>query len=825
MTRKTVRPIMLRRAPFASAAPTRLLHIITGLGTGGAEASLLRVLTAQHDSSEHVVVSLTDRGTHGDRLEQLGVAVHALGLGRGAIKPLALLPLHALVRRIRPTATQGWMYHANLAASLLSLSGAPTGPVFWNVRHALDDWQDERRTLRSLIRLTAGLSWHPSRIVYNSHRALEQHVAKGYRAASSLVIPNSVDATRFAPQPARRAAMRDRLGIASDAPLIGHVARVDPIKDHETFVRAVVRHSLMNDQVHYVMAGNGTEEGAGSHALDAAVRNAIAQSPSLALRLHRVGSCDDVPALMNACDLVTMTSRSEGSPNVIAEAMACGVPCVVTNVGDAARLVGETGVVVSVGDDHAIADIWERLATRATLRRALGAAAMRRIHARYSVAAETNAYADIWGLPQKSEPISSSAAGAPRVLFVTTVSTTLSAFLTPFAAHFRARGWQVDAMAAGASQHPSLACAFNRVFEAPWTRAVPGVLGTLLMMMRSLRAVREVVRTGRYDVVHVHTPIAAFLTRLALRRTRASGTAAPRVVYTAHGFHAHPDGFPLANAVYRLAERVAARWTNYLVVLNAHDAALARGDRLAEPGFLLEHAGIGVDLTVYRPRTPIERSSVRAMLGLTAQQPVIAVVAEFNRNKRQRDVVAALARLRDEATGPLPVILFVGDGAQRAAVAARARRLGVESHIRFLGQRNDVAEIVGACDALVLASKREGLPRCILEAMALEIPVVASAARGSSDLLGDHRGWLFPVGDVDALAERIRIVLSDTADVCARAVRAKAWIAEHASFERVAEQHVTLYAAALRGDRVSKPVHRAVDIRRAPVDHAAETAA
>ena len=814
-----------RRAVRESGAPARLLHIITGLGTGGAEASLLRVLAAQQDPSEHVVVSLTDRGTHGDRLEQRGVSVFALGLPRGALAPQALLPLHALVRRIRPTATQGWMYHANLAASVLSLSGAPTGPVFWNVRHALDAWDHERRTLRSLIQLSAWLSWHPTRIVYNSHRSAEQHVAKGYRASRTLVIPNSVDATRFSPQLSTRAAMRQRLGIAPDTPLIGHVARVDPLKDHATFVRAVTRHSLMNEQVHYVMAGHGTESGANADGLGALVRDAIAASPSLAGRLHRLGVCGDVPALMNACDLVTMTSRSEGSPNVIAEAMACGVPCVVTNVGDAARLVGETGVVVRVGDDHAIADVWERLATRATVRRALGAAAMQRIHARYSVAAETSAYADIWGLHPQVTRVSSGSVSAPRALFVTTVSTTLSAFLTPFAAYFRARGWHVDAMAAGAPQQPALVDSFNRVHEAPWTRSVAGAAGTLVMMVRSLRAVREVIRTGQYDVVHVHTPIAAFLSRLALRGKHGGGVRAPRVIYTAHGFHAHPTGFPIANALFRLAERVASRWTDYLVVINAHDAALARRDGLAAPGFLIEHAGIGVDLGTYRPRTSVERSSVRAMLGLTAHQPVLAVVAEFNRNKRQRDVVAALARLRDEATGPLPVILFVGDGQTRPAVAARARRLGVESHVRFLGQRNDVAQIVGACDALVLASKREGLPRCLLEAMALGVPAVASTARGSVDLLRDARGWLFPVGDVNALAECIRIVLSDSTVARARATRASTWIAKHASFERIAERHATLYAAALRSERVTEPDHRAEGVCRTSDRHPLETAA
>jgi len=248
-----------------------------------------------------------------------------------------------------------------------------------------------------------------------------------------------------------------------------------------------------------------------------------------------------------------------------------------------------------------------------------------------------------------------------------------------------------------------------------------------------------------------------------------------------------------------MAERIAARWTDYLVVINDDDERLARRDRLARDGFLQHHPGIGVDSTHYRVRTRAERSATRRALGIGAGESLFAVVAEFNQNKRQRDVVHALARLRDRGVSALPIILFIGDGALRPRVAREAAALSLGDRVRFLGQRPDVATLVGACDALVLASEREGLPRCLLEAMSMCVPTIASSARGSRDLLAAGRGLLFPIGNCDALADALQEIMGDRTSAAVRAERARAWVCEHASLDTLIALHVALYTAAYGG--------------------------
>ena len=796
---------------IVESTPVRILHVITGLGTGGAESSLLRVISHTQHHASHAVVSLTTSGSRGEELLARGVPVYTLGLARGSIAPAALVDLRRIVREFQPTCVQGWMYHGNLAASLVSLTGAHTGPVLWNVRHALDAWDRESGTLRGMVRVSAMLSRHPHRIIYNSHRAAAQHIARGFMAGSTHVIPNGVILKRYAINRDERIPARNALGIPANAFVIGMIARVDPLKDHRTFLGAVAQHAATDRETWFVLAGAGTEAGAlGQPApLDEPLRSLVNAHPELATRILRLGERHDVPDLMNVCDTLAMTSRSEGSPNVVAEAMACGIPCVVTDVGDAAHLVGDSGIVVKVGDALGIANAWRHLCDNPTERAARGQRAVERIRKYFSADREQAAYIALWsqassggGRARSHRPASDRAVGGspPRILMVTTVSTTLRAFLLPIAQRYRSLGWRVDAMAAGADTDPSIARHFDVTHGIAWARN-PFSLGNLAVMRR----IREVVRVGAYDIVHVHTPIAAFVTRLALRREKSA-----TVVYTAHGFHAHPGGARLSNAFFRWIERRAARWTDYLVVMNEHDAALAQRDGLAQAGRLAHHPGIGVDVRQYRPPGRDARDRVRQSLGIPATQSVIVVVAEFNRNKRQRDVVAALVRLRDEATIPMPIVLFIGDGPCRAMVSRHARAAGVESHVRFLGQRDDVASLVGASDALVLASKREGLPRCLLEAMCMGVPVVASMARGSVDLLGGERGhergWLYPVGDIARLADRLRVVLGDRSGAQVRAQHAEAWIHAAASLDQVLLRHDVLYDAARRRVPLTDPI-------------------
>ncbi len=766
----------------------RILHIITGLGTGGAETSLVRVLAHTAPVATHAVVSLTTAGTRGAELVALGIPVYALGIARGAIAPMTLRVLRSIVREFQPTCVQGWMYHGNLAASLLALTGAKTGPVLWNVRHALDAWHSESRSLRVLIRISSLLSRQPRRVIYNSHRSAAQHEQRGYVAASTCVVPNGVNTDRFRPDREAGSRVRVQLGIPEHAFVVGMIARVDALKDHDTFLAAIAQHASDDRATWYLLAGSDTAPSQrGEPApLDARVSTLVAARPELFPRIIRLGERRDIPDVINACDVMTLTSRSEGSPNAIAEAMACGLPCVVTDVGDAARLVGDSGIVVDVGDAAAIAAAWRYLQIAHADRAVRGTRALKRAREYCDATVECATYRALWTDTNESS-IASGNDVVPRVLMVTTVSTTLRAFLLPLADRFRALGWRVDALAAGADLDASIAAHFDRTHGIAWSRNPLS-----LRNLAAMRRIRAVVEAGGYDVVHVHTPIAAFITRFALRqRTRG------KVIYTVHGFHAHPGGTRAGNALFRWLERQAAAWTDYLVVMNTHDAELARRDGLANAGHLAHHPGIGVDVDRYRPLTGAERQGVRAALGITAEHPLVTVVAEFNLNKRQRDVISALARMRENATSALPIVLFIGDGPLRAAVARQARAAGVDANVRFLGQRHDVSSLVGAADALVLASAREGLPRCVLEAMAMGVPAIASMARGSVDLLSDERGWLFPVGDVAALANAMEHVLGDRARALLRARPAVAWVRSVASLNEVLSRHETLYGAAV----------------------------
>lgn len=331
-----------------------------------------------------------------------------------------------------------------------------------------------------------------------------------------------------------------------------------------------------------------------------------------------------------------------------------------------------------------------------------------------------------------------------RLLIVATVSRTIAGFLLPYAAHFRALGWRVDAAANGATRDSRLLAAFDNAYELPLSRSLRDVGG----LQRGLDALEEILETAP-DIVHVHTPIPGFLTRLAVRRMPPDRRSA--IVYTAHGFHFHEGGHLATNAAFLTAERIAGRWTDRLVVINNEDEAAAIRHRIVPRRRLVRMPGIGLDTRTYSPSAmaPDAPAMVRNELGLTADVPFFAVIGELNRNKRQRDAIAALVSMRNTGAH----LVLVGDGPERQVLESQARDLGVEDRVHFFGVTNDVRPIVRASTALILPSKREGLARSVMEALSLEVPVIASAARGNRELIGTDSGIPYPTGDVPALTD------------------------------------------------------------------------
>lgn len=339
---------------------------------------------------ESQVVSLLDRGAMGERIEPLGIRVRVLEMPRG---PRALVGILRLVRWLRENPVdiiQCWMYHADLVGGLAGrLAGVRR--VIWGIRQSTIDPRGTKRSTLWIAKTCARLSgFVPVRIVCCSQGARQGHAALGYDAAKMVVIPNGFDVDAFRPDPARGGEVRRELGIPEGAPLVGLVARFHPQKDHRTFLAAARRVGERFPNAHFLLCGEGIDSGN-------ATLSGWVRAFGLGERVHLLGERGDVPRLTAALDVACSTSFAEGFPNAVGEAMACGVPCVVTDVGDSAELVGDTGRVVPPEKPNALADgVIELLTAGPEGRRRLAEAARTRVAERYSLPAVVERYQDLY---------------------------------------------------------------------------------------------------------------------------------------------------------------------------------------------------------------------------------------------------------------------------------------------------------------------------------------------------------------------------------------------------------------------------------------------
>lgn len=325
-----------------------VLHIITGLSNGGAEAVLYR-LCISDSAHKHTVISLMDAGKYGPLLEAAGVRVHYLDMPRGRVTLKGIKALWRMLRTERPDVVQTWMYHADLIGGLFArLAGVRK--VFWGIRHTdLVPGQSSKSTIL-IARLCARLSrFIPSGIVCCAERARVVHVELGYAADKCVVIPNGYDVKRFRPDPQARLQLRKQWGVDESIPLLGMVARFNPQKDHYTLLAALATLKQQGLVFRCALIGHGMNS-------DNEALCAVINQHELRDTLILLDQRSDIPDVMAALDLhVLPSSFGEAFPNVLAEAMACGTPCVSTDVGDAALIVGDTGWVVPPRDPGALA--------------------------------------------------------------------------------------------------------------------------------------------------------------------------------------------------------------------------------------------------------------------------------------------------------------------------------------------------------------------------------------------------------------------------------------------------------------------------------------
>jgi len=369
----------------------RVLHIITGLSTGGAETMLFKLLSGIDKNRFHcAVVSLSDTGTLGPGIVNMGIPVYALNMRPGTPNIAGLLKLGRIIRKFRPNLVQGWMPHGNLMALLSVIFTCRNVPVVWNIRQSLYSLAYETPGTARLIRLAAKLSWLPKAIVYNSAISASQHEALGYRAGKRLLIPNGFDCQRFAPNMNARIALREKLGIAQSAILIGLAARFHPMKDHASFLRAAALLARERGDIHFVLAGAGVDSG--NQEL-----TQLIQSLGVEQKAHLLGEVGDMPGFFAALDIATSSSITEAFPNAVGEAMACAVPCVVTDVGASGYIVGDSGLVILPNDPAALVYAWRKLlALGAEMRGKLGNQARHRILDNFSLDAVVAQYENLY---------------------------------------------------------------------------------------------------------------------------------------------------------------------------------------------------------------------------------------------------------------------------------------------------------------------------------------------------------------------------------------------------------------------------------------------
>jgi glycosyltransferase involved in cell wall biosynthesis len=359
---------------------------------GGAQMMLYKLLWASDRRRfDPVVISLTDHGALYEQITKLGVPVHSVGMHLGMSTCTAVWRLIRTVKHAGPDLIQGWQYHGNLAAQLAQQFLAIRVPVLWNIRHSIYNLENEKLMTAAVVKLGALFSHKPERVIYVAQTSAIQHEALGYRPEKRVILPNGFDMQRFIPSDQARFQLRAELELPPTTIIIGKIARYHAMKDHANFLQAAAYLLQFYPRVHFLLAGEKVER------TNATLMRLIKEL-NLDARTHLLGERNDIHRIIPGLDIVTSASSyGEGFPNVIGEAMASGVPCVATDVGDSALIIGKLGQVVAPKQPESLAEAWRPLIDMGQTRRtAIGLMARRHIKEHYSLPAIVGRYEQLY---------------------------------------------------------------------------------------------------------------------------------------------------------------------------------------------------------------------------------------------------------------------------------------------------------------------------------------------------------------------------------------------------------------------------------------------
>ena len=337
-----------------------------------------------------------------------------------------------------------------------------------------------------------------------------------------------------------------------------------------------------------------------------------------------------------------------------------------------------------------------------------------------------------------------------KILYVTTIATSINAFLVPHIKHLIDEGYEVDvATNIDVEINEELIKKGVRIFNIPFQRNPLS-----LKNKDAYKEIKKLQQEEKYDIVHVHTPVASFVTRLALKNEKNL-----KIVYTCHGFHFYKGGSPINWMVFYPLEKIAAKWTDTIVTINSEDYEIAKGFSLRNNGQVFKMHGVGIEKEKYVIEN-FDKSKYRKKIGLDDDDFVILVLAELNKNKNHIQLIKAMNLLKDKY--PNIKAIFAGTGPLEDDIKKQIKENELEDKISLLGWRNDVKELINSSDLVGLFSKREGLGKCLLEAMICGKSVIATNTRGPRELIEqDVNGFMFGIDDIEDTAKSIENIYSD----------------------------------------------------------------
>lgn len=372
-------------------SPPHILHIITTLRTGGAERMLTRIIFETQKDVSHAVISLTSGGEFSEQLRHANIPVYSLDMDAPLKAVNKFLGVSGFLQGFKPQIIAGWMGHGNLAATIIKFFMPKTVKLIWHIRMTLYDLKKESLMQKLTLHLCKWLSRMPDAILYNSEAGKLQHEAFGFSTARSKLVDNGFDLGVLKPDTATRQKLRQQFNLTDNNCLIGMVGRYHPMKNHALFVRAASEIQKKHPHARFLLAGLGCDKD-NSELIQLLTDHQILTSTIL------LGPRSDIADINNALDLALSTSSwGEGFSNTLAEAMACGTPCIATDIGGARHVIGDTGSIVTPENTAQLTDAIDAfLNLPAEARREMGDKAQQRIRDHFDIQVVARQYLDCY---------------------------------------------------------------------------------------------------------------------------------------------------------------------------------------------------------------------------------------------------------------------------------------------------------------------------------------------------------------------------------------------------------------------------------------------